>query len=161
RDAPEVVAVHRLLIVKAGKQKLEQVLADRGDGALRRQVRAVDVVDAADVAIGGEDVFGDFAQAGFHWKNVETGMSKVERRRSRANRSCGAAGFSSVRRWWSKARVRRPRSQPQLQLILPIHRPRFDAAPAQIGGEFRGETVDGEDAPRLHEFDVAQQIVVV
>ena len=38
RDAAKMRRVDRLLIVKAGKQELEQVFADRREGAFRRQV---------------------------------------------------------------------------------------------------------------------------
>ena len=38
--------------------------------------------------------------------------------------------------------------------------PSFDAAGAEVGGEFRGETVEGEDAAGVHIFHMAKEVVV-
>ena len=58
-----------LLIVKAGKQELEQVLANGCEGALRRQIRAVDVIHPAADFIRRQDAFGDFSEVLIHGVN--------------------------------------------------------------------------------------------
>ena len=56
----------RLGVVKARKQELEQVFADRRDGALRREVRSVDVIHPAAGGVGIQDGFGNLAEVFVH-----------------------------------------------------------------------------------------------
>ena len=46
------------------------------------------------------------------------------------------------------------------ELVVLAQRPGPDAPPAQICGEVGGKTVDREDAARLDEFDIAEEIRV-
>ena len=48
----------------------------------------------------------------------------------------------------------------EFELVLAVERPCFDAAPAEVGSEFGGITVRGEDAFGLHQFNVAEEVVV-
>jgi hypothetical protein len=65
-DARQVLRMDRLRIVKTRKQELEQFLANRGDRALGRQVRAVHMVDASAGLIRAEDSIGHFAEIVVH-----------------------------------------------------------------------------------------------
>ena len=51
--------------------------------------------------------------------------------------------------------------QIEFHLVFFAERPCFDTALAQIPGKRRGEAMQREHPPRLHEFDVADQIAVV
>src|SRR5579862_7164269 len=66
RDAGEVVRVDRLLVVKAGKEKLQEILADGGDRPLGGKIGAVDIVDAADFAVGSKNLPRDAFQSLIH-----------------------------------------------------------------------------------------------
>ena len=65
-DARQMLRMNRLRIVEAGKKKLQQILADRRDRALGRQVGPVHVVDAAAGLVRPEDRIGRFAEIVFH-----------------------------------------------------------------------------------------------
>ena len=62
----EILGGNDLLHVEAGEDKLEQFLANRSHGALRRKVRDIEMIDAADLAIRGQQGFNDFVIAVFH-----------------------------------------------------------------------------------------------
>ena len=53
------------LVKEAGEQQPQQILRDSRDGALRRQVFAVKMVDAAELRVGRDEVVGQFGH-GFH-----------------------------------------------------------------------------------------------
>src|SRR6188472_4099468 len=56
----------RFLIVKAGKKELQEVFADRSEGALGRKVRPVDIVHSAADSVRSENLLGDVVQVLVH-----------------------------------------------------------------------------------------------
>src|SRR5207253_1300768 len=93
--ALQVTRVDRLLIVKAGKKQLEEVLADRGERALRRQVRAVDVVHSAADPIRSEDLLGDVVQVLVHRAatNIQHSTSNIQHPITTESASRGGCRF--------------------------------------------------------------------
>ena len=57
--------MNQLLIEKTGEQQPEQVVGERGDDALGRQVFPVQMIDAADAGIGGDKLICELGD-GFH-----------------------------------------------------------------------------------------------
>ena len=75
------------------------------------------------------------------------------------------ANFFPVLRRGRRKRHARTRTLPgfksQLQLVFLTQGPRFDAPLAQIAREFRGESVQCQDALRIYQFDITHEVVVI
>ena len=60
----------RFLVKETGQQQPQQVGGDRGDGKLRRQIAAVQMVDAAHLGVGGYQVIGQIGDAFAHGGSI-------------------------------------------------------------------------------------------
>ena len=70
----------RFLVKETGQQQPQQVGGDRGDGKLRRQIAAVQMVDAAHLGVGGDQVVGQLGDAFAHGGSIGI-LWKMARRR--------------------------------------------------------------------------------
>src|SRR4051794_5825952 len=67
RQPGQMLAVNGIGVVEARKEELKQIFANRGNGALGRQVCAVDVVDPASRGVRSQDRIGDEPQILVHF----------------------------------------------------------------------------------------------
>jgi hypothetical protein len=89
RQSREVLAVHRIGIVKSGKQQLEQVLANLRNRSLRGQVRSINMVDPAARRIRAQDRISDMAQLVVHSRPTLWAGSRTVANDSLGAPSCG------------------------------------------------------------------------
>lgn len=62
----EFVFMDRMLVVESRKQHLQQLLAQRINGAFGREIVAVGMIQPADRLVGGENFFGNSCEAALH-----------------------------------------------------------------------------------------------